>query len=64
MSGSIWRSSSRQMGPYVSWPADGETIVGASTASPMAETDEEFIEPFKTDGYDIAKVFYLRVNPF
>ena len=37
---------------------DGETIVGASTASPMAETDEEFIEPFKTDGYDIAKVFY------
>ena len=37
---------------------DGETIVGASTASPMAETDVEFIEPFKTDGYDIAKVFY------
>ena len=37
---------------------DGETIVGASTASPMAETDEEFIEPFKTDGYDITKVFY------
>ena len=37
---------------------DGETIVGASTASPMAETDVEFIEPFKTAGYDIAKVFY------
>jgi GNAT superfamily N-acetyltransferase len=37
---------------------DGETIVGASTASPMAETDVEFIEPFKKAGYDIAKVFY------
>ncbi len=37
---------------------DGAEIVGASTASPMAETDEEFIEPFRKAGYDIAKVFY------
>lgn len=37
---------------------DGDKIVGASTASPMAETDEEFIAPFKAAGYDIGKVFY------
>lgn len=37
---------------------DGDRIVGASTASPMAETDEEFIEPFRAAGYDISKVFY------
>ncbi|MBU1211895.1 MAG: GNAT family N-acetyltransferase [Alphaproteobacteria bacterium] len=37
---------------------DGDKIVGASTASPMAETDEEFIAPFKAAGYDIDKVFY------
>ncbi|MBU2580163.1 MAG: GNAT family N-acetyltransferase [Alphaproteobacteria bacterium] len=37
---------------------DGETVVGASTASPMAETDEEFILPFRKAGYDIDTVFY------
>lgn len=37
---------------------DADTIVGASTASPMAETDVEFITPFKNAGYDISKVFY------
>ncbi|MEQ8823746.1 MAG: GNAT family N-acetyltransferase [Filomicrobium sp.] len=37
---------------------DGGQIVGASTASPMAETDREFIEPFEKAGYDISKVFY------
>lgn len=37
---------------------DGGRIVGASTASPMAETDEEFIVPFQKAGYDISKVFY------
>ncbi len=37
---------------------DGAQMVGASTASPMAETDAEFIEPFEKAGYDIAKVFY------
>lgn len=37
---------------------DGDNIVGASTASPMAETDKEFIEPFEKAGYDISKVFY------
>ncbi len=37
---------------------DGKKVVGASTASPMAETDEEFILPFKAAGYDVSKVFY------
>ena len=37
---------------------DGDAIVGASTASPMAESDQEFIAPFKNAGYDISKVFY------
>ncbi len=37
---------------------DGDAIVGASTASPMAESDQEFIVPFETAGYDISKVFY------
>ncbi len=37
---------------------DGDRIIGASTASPMAETDAEFREPFLAAGYDITKVFY------
>lgn len=37
---------------------DGDKIVGASTASPMSETDAEFIEPFEAAGYDISNVFY------
>lgn len=37
---------------------DGDKVVGASTASPMVETDAEFIEPFEAAGYDISKVFY------
>lgn len=37
---------------------DDGVVVGASTASPMAETDAEFIEPFRAAGYDIAKIFY------
>lgn len=37
---------------------DAGQVVGASTASPMSETDAEFVEPFERAGYDIAKVFY------
>ncbi|MDX2290221.1 MAG: GNAT family N-acetyltransferase [Hyphomicrobiaceae bacterium] len=37
---------------------DGDRIIGASTASPMAETDAEFRDPFLSAGYDIASVFY------
>ena len=37
---------------------DGDTVVGASTASPLLETDEEFIAPFRDAGYDLSTVFY------
>src|SRR5690349_7115139 len=38
---------------------DGDRIVGASTALPMAEAMEECIAPFAANGYDIARVFYF-----
>jgi len=38
---------------------DGDRIVGASTALPLAEAMEECIQPFAENGYDIAKVFYF-----
>jgi GNAT superfamily N-acetyltransferase len=37
---------------------DGGTIVGASTAAPMAEHADEFGEPFLKAGYDLAKIVY------
>lgn len=37
---------------------DGSTIVGASTAAPMAEHASEFGAPFLAKGYDIGKIFY------
>lgn len=37
---------------------DAGQVVGASTASPMSETDGEFIEPFRNAANDISKVFY------
>lgn len=37
---------------------DGDKIIGASTASPMSETDAEFIEPFEGAGYEMSEVFY------
>lgn len=38
---------------------DGDRIVGASTALPMAEAMDECIQPFAEQGYDIAKIFYF-----
>ena len=37
---------------------DGDTIVGASTAAPMAEHASEFGAPYAAKGYDISKLFY------
>jgi GNAT superfamily N-acetyltransferase len=37
---------------------DGDEVVGASTAAPMIEHADEFGEPFRRAGYDIAKIFY------
>lgn len=37
---------------------DGDTIVGASTGAPMIEHADEFGEPFRKAGHDIAHIFY------
>jgi GNAT superfamily N-acetyltransferase len=37
---------------------DGETIVGASTGSPMRGHADEFAEPFRQHGFDIGAIFY------
>ncbi len=37
---------------------DGDLVVGASTGAPMIEHADEFGEPFRRAGYDIAKIFY------
>ena len=38
---------------------DGAAIVGAATASPMAGHADEFAEPFRVRGADIARIFYF-----
>lgn len=37
---------------------DGDLVVGASTGAPMIEHADEFGEPFRQAGYDLAKIFY------
>jgi len=37
---------------------DGERIVGCATAAPLAEVEDEFAEPFRALGRDIARLFY------
>lgn len=38
---------------------DGETIVGASTASPMAGQDEDIRAPVAAAGFDVARICYF-----
>jgi GNAT superfamily N-acetyltransferase len=38
---------------------DGDRVVGASTALPLAEAMDECIAPFRERGYDLATVFYF-----
>ncbi|AKH42098.1 GNAT superfamily N-acetyltransferase [Altererythrobacter atlanticus] len=38
---------------------DGERVVGAATASPMALQKDEFRDPFERHGYDTARLFYF-----
>lgn len=38
---------------------DGDTIVGAATAAPMAGEAEEFRGPFERAGFDTSKIFYF-----
>ena len=37
---------------------DGDRIVGAATASPMAGHADGFAEPFRARGYDVQRMFY------
>ena len=37
---------------------DGDRIVGAATALPMAGQADAFAEPFRQRGYDIDRIFY------
>jgi GNAT superfamily N-acetyltransferase len=38
---------------------DGDTIVGAATAAPMAHQKAEFRDPFAARGIDVARLFYF-----
>ena len=38
---------------------DGDTIVGAATAAPMAGEAAAFREPFERAGFDTSKIFYF-----
>lgn len=38
---------------------DGERLVGAATAAPMADHAAEFAEPFRARGHDISRIFYF-----
>lgn len=38
---------------------DGERIVGAATASPMAGHADAFAEPFRARGLDLSQIFYF-----
>ena len=38
---------------------DGDTIVGAATAAPLAGEAVEFREPFERAGFDTSKIFYF-----
>jgi GNAT superfamily N-acetyltransferase len=38
---------------------EGDTIVGAATASPLAAQKEEFLSPFMAHGWDVGRTFYF-----
>jgi GNAT superfamily N-acetyltransferase len=38
---------------------DGDEIIGAASASPMAGHAEDFSKPFRARGYDIGEIFYF-----
>lgn len=45
-------------GAVIAAAYDGEEIVGCATAAPLAEVEEDFAEPFRARGLDIARIFY------
>ena len=38
---------------------DGDKVVGASTALPMAAADDAFQQPFRAQGFDINRIYYF-----
>ena len=38
---------------------NGDRLIGAATAAPMADHAAEFAEPFKKKGYDISRIYYF-----
>ncbi len=44
---------------FVALALDGETVVGASTAIPLAQADTDFKAAFATSTYAIDSIFYL-----
>lgn len=53
------RTYSQASGSVVVLALDGERVVGASTALPLAEETDPFKAPFIMRGYDPSQVFYL-----
>lgn len=46
-------------GAFVCGALDGDALVGAATASPLAEHKEEFAEPFAAQGLAVEDFFYF-----
>ncbi|WP_375741524.1 GNAT family N-acetyltransferase [Pseudomonas boanensis] len=38
---------------------DGERVVGASTGLPLVDETEEFLQPFREQGWDPSRIFYF-----
>jgi hypothetical protein len=49
----------REPGAVLVVAKDGDAIVGAATASPMAAQKPEFQEPLRRHGLDVAHIFYF-----
>lgn len=53
------RSYGRSRGSVIVAAFDGDTVVGAATALPMADEPDYVTRPFLARGYDIGRIFYF-----
>lgn len=53
------RAYAASSGAIVAGAFDGDRLIGAATAAPMADHAAEFAEPFRARGYDISRIFYF-----
>lgn len=53
------RAYAASPGALVAGAFDGDRLIGAATAAPMADHAAEFAEPFRARGYDISRIFYF-----